>query len=321
MFEAIARGEIKALWVIGTNPAVSMPDADAARAALGKLELLVISENVRSNDTVKSGAHVLLPAQAWGEKSGTVTNSERRISRQRAFLESPGEAKPDWWIVERGGKAARLCDGLQFQFGGGCVPRTRSTFGVREQWRPRFRYRRAEILVGRGVRRDGAGAVAGTRGRAGAGALVCRRKFPCQRPQGPLHRAGNSGIADRDERRTAAAAEHRPYPGSMAHHDPHRHEPAAGPASAGAVRRGASRRRPEIRRVRRRLRAHHHRLRAMHPQGRCQRTPAARHAVCADPLERRHRVRRARRRAGRALHRSVFRSAREQGDAGLDGAV
>jgi assimilatory nitrate reductase catalytic subunit len=99
MFEAIARGEIKALWVIGTNPAVSLPDADAARAALRKLELFVVSDNVRSNDTVNSGAHVLLPAQAWGEKSGTVTNSERRISRQRAFLTAPGEAKPDWWIV------------------------------------------------------------------------------------------------------------------------------------------------------------------------------------------------------------------------------
>jgi assimilatory nitrate reductase catalytic subunit len=114
MFEAIAKGEIRALWVIGTNPAVSLPDADAARAALKKLELFVISENVRSNDTVKSGAHVLLPAQAWGEKSGTVTNSERRISRQRAFLTSPGEAKPDWWIISE--VAKRLGFGAAFEF-------------------------------------------------------------------------------------------------------------------------------------------------------------------------------------------------------------
>ncbi|SDS66174.1 nitrate reductase [Bradyrhizobium canariense] len=114
MFEAIARGEIKALWVMGTNPAVSLPDADAARAALGKLELFVVSENVRSNDTVNSGVHVLLPAQAWGEKSGTVTNSERRISRQRAFLTPPGETKPDWWIV--GEVAKRLGFGAAFNF-------------------------------------------------------------------------------------------------------------------------------------------------------------------------------------------------------------
>src|SRR5467141_2590320 len=115
LFEAIARGEIKALWVMGTNPAVSLPDADAARATLKKLELLVISENVRSNDTVNAGAHVLLPAQAWGEKSGTVTNSERRISRQRAFLTPPGEAKPDWWIVSE--VARRLGFGAAFDFG------------------------------------------------------------------------------------------------------------------------------------------------------------------------------------------------------------
>jgi assimilatory nitrate reductase catalytic subunit len=114
MFEAIGRGEIKALWVMGTNPAVSLPDADAARAALKKLELFVVSENVRSNDTVNAGAHVLLPAQAWGEKSGTVTNSERRISRQRAFLDPPGETKPDWWIVCE--IAKRLGFGAAFDF-------------------------------------------------------------------------------------------------------------------------------------------------------------------------------------------------------------
>ena len=114
MFEGIARGEIKALWVIGTNPAVSLPNADAAREALGKLELFVVSENVISNDTVNAGAHVLFPAQAWGEKSGTVTNSERRISRQRAFLTSPGEAKPDWWII--GEIAKRLGFGSAFDF-------------------------------------------------------------------------------------------------------------------------------------------------------------------------------------------------------------
>src|SRR5438105_8069086 len=114
MFEAIARGEIKALWVMGTNPAVSLPNADGVREALKRLELFVISENVVSNDTVDAGPHVLLPAQAWGEKSGTVTNSERCISRQRAFLSSPGEARPDWWII--GEIAKRLGFGAAFNF-------------------------------------------------------------------------------------------------------------------------------------------------------------------------------------------------------------
>ena len=114
MFEAIARGEIKALWVIGTNPAVSLPEADGVREALKKLELFVVSENVRSNDTVNAGAHVLFPALAWGEKSGTVTNSERRISRQRSFLPAPGEARPDWWILSEIGK--RLGFGAAFGY-------------------------------------------------------------------------------------------------------------------------------------------------------------------------------------------------------------
>jgi assimilatory nitrate reductase catalytic subunit len=114
MFEAIGRGEIKALWVMGTNPAVSLPDADAVRTALTKLELFVVSENVLSNDTVNSGAHVLLPAHAWGEKSGTVTNSERRISRQRAFLEAPGESRSDWWIVSEIAKRLGFGDAFAF---------------------------------------------------------------------------------------------------------------------------------------------------------------------------------------------------------------
>jgi assimilatory nitrate reductase catalytic subunit len=113
MFEAIARGEIKALWVIGTNPAVSLPDADRARAALGNLELFIVSENVASNDTVNL-APIRLPAAAWGEKDGTVTNSERRISRQRAFLPLPGEARPNWWVLSE--VAARLGWGAAFSY-------------------------------------------------------------------------------------------------------------------------------------------------------------------------------------------------------------
>ncbi len=116
MFEAIANGTIKALWVMATNPAVSLPRAGAMRAALSKLELFVVSENVLGNDTVTAGAQVLLPAAAWGEKDGTVTNSERRISRQRAFLPLPGDARPDWWIV--GEVAQRLGFGDAFAYRG-----------------------------------------------------------------------------------------------------------------------------------------------------------------------------------------------------------
>jgi assimilatory nitrate reductase catalytic subunit len=114
MFQAIDRGDIKALWVMGTNPAVSLPDADRVRNSLQKLDLFIVSENVTSNDTVNSGAHVLLPAAAWGEKDGTVTNSDRTISRQRKFLPLPAEVKPDWWIMR--GVAERLGFGAAFAY-------------------------------------------------------------------------------------------------------------------------------------------------------------------------------------------------------------
>src|SRR5215207_5456474 len=115
MFEAIERGEIKALWVMGTNPAVSLPRAGAMRAGLAKLELFVVSENVLANDTLDAHPHVLLPAAAWGEKSGAVTNSERRISRQRAFLAAPGAAKPDWWIVSEVARRLGFADSFAYR--------------------------------------------------------------------------------------------------------------------------------------------------------------------------------------------------------------
>jgi assimilatory nitrate reductase catalytic subunit len=114
MFEAIERGDIKALWILGTNPAVSLPRADHMRAALAKLDLLVVSENVTRTDTVMVGTHVLLPAAAWAEKDGTVTNSERRISRQRAVLPLPGRVKPDWSALSE--VAKRLGFGEAFAY-------------------------------------------------------------------------------------------------------------------------------------------------------------------------------------------------------------
>ncbi|MBI3507763.1 MAG: molybdopterin-dependent oxidoreductase [Proteobacteria bacterium] len=98
LFEAIGSGEIEAVWIMATNPAASMPDADRVSAALAKCPFVVVSDCVADTDTLRH-AHVKLPALAWGEKDGTVTNSERRISRQRAFLPAPGEARPDWKIV------------------------------------------------------------------------------------------------------------------------------------------------------------------------------------------------------------------------------
>src|SRR5215204_5765084 len=133
LFGAVAAGRVKALWIMATNPAVSLPEADGARDALRQLDLLVVSENVIATDTIAGGAHVLFPAAAWGEKDGTVTNSERRISRQRAFLPLPGDAKPDWWILaEAHGLRRRLRLSLRRRYLLGAC----RTVGFRERWRP-----------------------------------------------------------------------------------------------------------------------------------------------------------------------------------------
>ena len=98
MFDAIRHGQIKAVWIACTNPAQSMPDQTAVREALTRAELVVLQETCSDTETA-AFADVLLPAAGWGEKEGTVTNSERRISRVRAAVAAPEQARPDWRIV------------------------------------------------------------------------------------------------------------------------------------------------------------------------------------------------------------------------------
>ncbi|MBB4000002.1 nitrate reductase [Aureimonas pseudogalii] len=113
LFEALGDGRIRALWIIGTNPVDSLPDADRVRAALKACPFVVVSDIVADTDTMPF-AHLALPACGWGEKDGTVTNSERRISRQRAFLPAPGEARPDWWALK---EVARRMGFAGFDYG------------------------------------------------------------------------------------------------------------------------------------------------------------------------------------------------------------
>jgi assimilatory nitrate reductase catalytic subunit len=98
LFEALHAGEVRALWIACTNPAQSMPDAKFVREALARAEFVVVQDAFAHTDTTVL-ADVLLPAAAWGEKSGTVTNSERRISRIHAAIDPPGEARADWEIA------------------------------------------------------------------------------------------------------------------------------------------------------------------------------------------------------------------------------
>ena len=98
MFQAAADGEIKALWIACTNPAQSMPDQATVRRALERAEFVVVQEAFATASTCDF-ADLLLPATTWGEKEGTVTNSERRITRVRAAVPAPGETRHDWSIA------------------------------------------------------------------------------------------------------------------------------------------------------------------------------------------------------------------------------
>jgi len=98
MFNAQAEGRITTIWIIHTNPAVSMPNADRVAAAIRGCAFSVVSGISAATDTARL-AHVVLPASAWGENDGTVTNSERCISRQRAFPPPLAGSRPDWAIL------------------------------------------------------------------------------------------------------------------------------------------------------------------------------------------------------------------------------
>jgi assimilatory nitrate reductase catalytic subunit len=98
LFEQVRNGKIKALWIACTNPAQSLPDQGAVRAALQACPFVVLQEAFRTTETA-AFADLLLPAASWGEKEGTVTNSERRVSHVRPAIVAPGEARPDWAIT------------------------------------------------------------------------------------------------------------------------------------------------------------------------------------------------------------------------------
>lgn len=113
LFDAIERGEIKAIWIMATNPSVSLPNANKINRALEKC-LTIVSDCIANTDTTQY-ADILLPATGWGEKNGTVTNSERRISRQLPLLKPQGEAKHDWWIISEVAKRMGFKEAFDYQ--------------------------------------------------------------------------------------------------------------------------------------------------------------------------------------------------------------
>ena len=113
LFEAVAEGHVKAIWIAATNPADTMPRAARIREALETCPLVIVSDAWPTDTTAL--ADIVLPAAGWAEKDGTVTNSERRISRQRAFRASPGEARPDWWMFAEVARRMGFADAFAYR--------------------------------------------------------------------------------------------------------------------------------------------------------------------------------------------------------------
>jgi len=106
IMNAIHEGKIKGMYILGENPAMSDPDLNHARASLQKLEHLIV-QDIFLTETA-TYADVILPASAWPEKNGTVTNTNRQVQMGRKAIETPGEAKEDWWITNEIGKRLGL---------------------------------------------------------------------------------------------------------------------------------------------------------------------------------------------------------------------
>jgi ferredoxin-nitrate reductase len=113
-FEALAKGKVKAIWILCTNPAASAPDIDMIEKALRQAELVVVQDAYHPTATSRF-AHVLLPAAQWSEKEGVMTNSERRITYMPQLVEPPGEALPDWRIISLFARALGFGDAFSYR--------------------------------------------------------------------------------------------------------------------------------------------------------------------------------------------------------------
>ncbi|MBN1007463.1 molybdopterin-dependent oxidoreductase [Amphritea pacifica] len=146
MFQAVHDGRIKAIWIMGTNPVASLPDADLVREALQRCELVVVSDCIEKTDTTAC-ANVLLPATGWAEKDGTVTNSERVISRQRGFLKPAGKSRHDWQIICSVARAMGFDAGFEFTSPGQIFTEHAALSGYRNNGRRYFDISALESLT------------------------------------------------------------------------------------------------------------------------------------------------------------------------------
>ncbi|MEH6648599.1 MAG: molybdopterin-dependent oxidoreductase [Motiliproteus sp.] len=114
LFREVERGNVKAIWIMATNPVDSLPDADRIKAALEKCPLVILSDCMAQTDSAEL-AHICLPATGWGERNGTVTNAERCISRQPPIFPPRGEAKPDWWAISQIAQRLGFAEAFDYQ--------------------------------------------------------------------------------------------------------------------------------------------------------------------------------------------------------------
>ncbi len=236
MFEAAADGQIKALWIACTNPAQSLPDQATVRRALERAEFVVVQEAFATTATC-AYADLLLPATTWGEKDGTVTNSERRISRVRPAVWSPGEARHDWAaaIAFAQRLEARLRPGRPTLFAY-ATPES-----VWNEHRETTRGRDLDITGLSYERLDESpqqwpfpsGATDGPR------AAVRGRHLPDRGRPRPLRRHAPRAARRAARRALSVLAEHRPAARPVARHEPHRHRGAAVRPCGRAVHRHA----------------------------------------------------------------------------------
>ena len=231
--------QIKALWIVCTNPAQSMPDQATVRRALERAEFVVLQEAYAHTATA-AYADLLLPASSWGEKEGTVTNSERRISRVRAAVPAPGQARDDWAIAVD--VARRLEARLRPRARPACrrdaVPLRHARAGVerapRKHARPRPRHHRPELCQ-RWTEPQQWPYAAGRS--AGPGAAVRRRHaLPTADGRARFVAPAWRGPAEAARCALPGLADHRPPARPVARHEPHRH---AGPAVRACRRAGA----------------------------------------------------------------------------------
>ncbi|MEJ6398879.1 molybdopterin oxidoreductase family protein [Yoonia sp. 208BN28-4] len=129
MFRAVGDGRNKAFWIVHANPAVSIPDAAAVRQAIADCPFVVVTDITARTDTARL-ADVNLPATAWSEKNGTVTNSVRTISRQRAVLPPPKDVKPDWEIMAEVGRRMGYGAAMDYDSPAGTFGEYAALFGI-----------------------------------------------------------------------------------------------------------------------------------------------------------------------------------------------